>query len=154
MTVMEMNNAENDVAVEKPVILIVDDNQVNQLVIKSLLEASASKIVVAENGALAVEVFKTGAFNYVLMDINMPVMDGVTAAREIRNYERSKGAPETPIIAVTAHDDDDHRSSCESAGMNGFVPKPVKATQLLEQIRACCLAAAGGHVSSGTIALA
>ena len=131
----------------KPTILIVDDNNVNQLVIKSLLEAKAEKIVIAENGEVAVEIFKTEHFNYVLMDINMPVMDGVTAAREIRNFERANGSAETPIIAVTAHDDDDHRNSCAEAGMNGFVSKPVKAQLLYEQIQKCLV---GEQTVAGT----
>lgn len=140
MAVLETNvNLDTE---SKPTILIVDDNNINQLVIKSLLEAKAAKIVIADNGALAVEVFKTGKFNCVLMDINMPVMDGVTAAREIRNYERTLGSRETPIIAVTAHDDEEHRASCSDAGMNGFVSKPVKAQLLYEQMQKCADVAA------------
>lgn len=117
--------------------LIVEDNLINRMVLQSLLEPVTKNLAFAENGAEALEAVEAGTgtgFQLILMDINMPVMDGVTATKEIRKYETHHGLPPTPIIAVTAHDDDEHRVACQSAGMDGFVAKPINADVLFNSI--------------------
>lgn len=118
----------------KASILIAEDNIVNRMVIKGLLDPVDAEISFAENGEAAVRQFQRGAYDLILMDINMPVMDGVTATIEIRKLEKEAGKTRTPIVAVTAHDDEDHRTSCANAEMDGFVPKPVKPTEFLASV--------------------
>lgn len=120
-------------------ILVVEDNLVNRMVIQGLLEKYVGKIAFAENGVAAIEQFKSENYRLILMDINMPIMDGITATREIRKLEREAGMGRTPIVAVTAHDDDEHRNSCTDAEMDGFVPKPVKAKEFFNSV-SCWLA--------------
>ena len=120
--------------VKKTSILIVEDNLINRMVINGLLKGIEAEIMFAENGELAVEQFRSSRFDLVLMDISMPVMDGITASKEIRQLEEDTGAEPTPIVAVTAHNDDEHRSLCKEAKMNGFVPKPVRAPELYKEV--------------------
>jgi len=109
----------------QPAILVVEDNVVNRLVITSFLDEIDCKISYAENGQIAIDKFEQQRADLILMDINMPVMDGITATENIRNIERKEKIPHTPIVAVTAHDDEDHRLRCNMAGMDGFVAKPI-----------------------------
>lgn len=116
-------------------ILIVEDNVVNRLVLTNMLGGVDCRIVCVENGKLALDQFRRAGPTLILMDINMPVMDGIEATRLIREFE-SGGADHchTPIYAVTAHDDEDTKQSCREVGMDGFIPKPVKADQLLRTV--------------------
>ena len=119
---------------KQPLILVVEDNVVNRLVITSFLDIFSCDIVYAEDGQKAVEQFASKDIDLILMDINMPVKDGITAAEEIRNIERQNKKPHTPIVAVTAHDDNDHRRRCNSAGMDGFIAKPLKGDNLTSMV--------------------
>ncbi len=113
------------------VILIAEDNIVNRLVLTGLLDQMKCEFVYAENGAVAVERFKTAQIDLILMDINMPIMDGIEATKKIRALENAAMAPRTPIIAVTAHDDAETKQDCNAAGMDAFVPKPVRPDLLI-----------------------
>ena len=116
---------------DERVILIVEDNIVNRLVLTGFLDKVHCEIVYAENGAVAVERFKAAQIDLILMDINMPIMDGLEATKKIRALEDAAQAPRTPIVAVTAHDDAETKQDCNEAGMDAFVPKPVHPDLLI-----------------------
>ena len=113
-------------------ILLAEDNIVNQMVVTSILETEDHQLVLAVNGAVALELFEPGQFDVILMDVSMPVMDGHEATRRIRQIEREQKCEPTPIIGVTAHAAESDREACFLAGMDDFVPKPVNA-QLLKK---------------------
>jgi signal transduction histidine kinase/CheY-like chemotaxis protein len=114
-------------------ILLAEDNKVNQLISTKLLGRLGHFVVVAGDGRIAFEEFKKQHFDLVLMDLQMPEMDGYAATRAIREYEQALGR-HTPIIAMTAHAMARHRESCLAAGMEGYVSKPVNVRELEEQI--------------------
>jgi signal transduction histidine kinase/CheY-like chemotaxis protein len=114
-------------------VLLAEDNKVNQLISMKLLGKLGHFVVVADDGGIALQEFKKQQFDLVLMDLQMPEMDGYAATRAIREYERRLGR-HTPIIAMTAHAMERHRDSCLAAGMEGFVSKPVNIRELEEQI--------------------
>ena len=115
-------------------ILAAEDNAVNQLVLKTLLSQVGIEPTVVDNGAEAVEAWKTGHWDVILMDIQMTVMDGVAATREIRAGEAAGERPRTPIIAVTANAMSHQVATYEAAGMDAVVPKPLDAARLFEAI--------------------
>jgi signal transduction histidine kinase/AmiR/NasT family two-component response regulator len=117
-------------------VLVAEDNPMNQVVLRTLLEASGIQPVLVSNGEEAVEAFERGRWDIVLMDIQMPVKDGVAAARSIRAAERGRGADRTPIIALTANAMNHHQAEYLSAGMDAIVAKPINLTVLLETMRA------------------
>jgi len=84
----------------------------------------------AENGKVAVEKFTSGHYDVVLMDIQMPVMDGYTAVRTIRAWETEHRRPATPILALTANASAEDREACLAAGMDGFLVKPLERERL------------------------
>ena len=117
-------------------ILLVEDNVDNRNLIVRFLKKSDVQVDVAENGALGVERFTTGdRYDLVLMDVQMPVMDGYTAARAIRAWERDRGAAQTPIVALTAHTmEGEELAKCRAAGCVGFLTKPIGKAELLQGI--------------------
>jgi CheY-like chemotaxis protein len=117
---------------EAPVrILLADDNANNRMVIEMILGAVGADILSVEDGALAVEAFKDQAFDAVLMDLQMPVMDGLTAIRLIRDHEGQMGRTRTPIIVVSANVQSEHVKASAAAGADGHLPKPILAPTLL-----------------------
>ncbi|MEW6984031.1 ATP-binding protein [Colwelliaceae bacterium 6471] len=112
-------------------ILLVEDNLVNQLVAKELLLSMQADVTVAENGAVALAMLGDSNFDLILMDIQMPVMDGLTATKKIRQLPQYKTLP---IIAMTAHARDEDRINSLSAGMDVHIAKPVSAEKLLSTI--------------------
>jgi signal transduction histidine kinase/ActR/RegA family two-component response regulator len=121
--------------------LAAEDNAVNQLVLRTLLDQIGIETVIVGDGAEAVAAWEAGDFDLVLMDIQMPRMDGPTATRAIRKREAALGRRRTPIIALTAnvmrHQVDDYAA----AGMDAFVAKPIAITELFAAIAECV----GGH---------
>jgi signal transduction histidine kinase/ActR/RegA family two-component response regulator len=115
-------------------ILAAEDNPVNQLVLKTLMGQIGFDIVVVDNGELAVEAWRGGAWDLILMDVQMPVMDGTTAARAIRRLEAESGRAPTPIIALTADAMTHHAEAYRAAGMTGFVAKPIELAKLVAAI--------------------
>ena len=115
-------------------VLAAEDNSVNQLVLKTLLHQVGVAPVVVENGQLAVEAWETGAWDVILMDVQMPVMDGPTAVRAIRAREAAEGRPRTPIIALTANAMSHQIAEYLACGMDGFVVKPIEAVKLFETL--------------------
>ena len=117
-------------------VLAAEDNSVNQLVLKTLLDQLGIDPVLVGNGALAVEAWESGSFDLVLMDVQMPVMDGPTAARTIREREALTGRGRTPIIALTANVMSHQLAEYRCAGMDGHVAKPIEAAKLFAALQA------------------
>ena len=109
-------------------VLVVDDGLVNQKVLSGLLKRRHCEVIVANNGQEALDRLAAETFDLVLMDVQMPVMDGLQATKLIRQREADKGN-RTPIVAVTAGAD---RQSCLDAGMNEYLTKPIRAERLDE----------------------
>lgn len=117
-------------------ILLVEDSPDNQLLIRSYLKTSDYILDVADHGGIAVEKFKTTHYDLILMDIQMPVMDGCTATKAIRSWEQDHNLPSTPIIALTALALREEGARILDAGCNTHVTKPVKKSTLLEVLQA------------------
>jgi two-component system, sensor histidine kinase and response regulator len=115
-------------------VLLVEDNAVNQKVAVRFLERMGCKVRVADNGAEGVKAWQEGLFDIVLMDLQMPVMDGLTATRKIREMEREKSVRTTPIVALTANAMSGQLERCLEAGMNGFLTKPLEIARLHEAL--------------------
>jgi PAS domain S-box-containing protein len=113
-------------------VLLVEDNLVNQKVAQAYLKKLGVVSDVADNGQLALEKLVLKDYDLILMDCQMPVMDGFTAARCIRQGEAGHRASMTPIIALTANVLKEEEEACYAAGMDGFVPKPIKLPVLIE----------------------
>ena len=115
-------------------ILAAEDNPTNQLILKTLLQAFDVSVVLVENGQLAVESWQNEPFDLILMDIQMPQLDGVDATRRIRALENELGRSRTPIVAVTANVMAHQLQEYHCAGMDGYVPKPIQLEELYEAI--------------------
>jgi TMAO reductase system sensor TorS len=118
-----------------PRILLVEDNAVNREVAVGMLESLGCAAISVENGRLAIEAANTAAYDAVLMDCQMPVMDGLTATAQIRRREQQSGAARVPIIALTANAMEGDRERCLAAGMDDFLSKPFTQQQLATLLR-------------------
>ena len=118
-------------------ILLAEDHPTNQRVVQLILASQGAEIVIAGDGAQAVEAFRSGPFDVVLMDMQMPVMDGLTATRAIRAHEAATpGQPPTPIVMLSANAMAEHREESMAAGADSHLAKPVTAASLLAGIAA------------------
>ena len=106
-------------------VLIAEDNLVNQLLIRLYMNKLGWEYVIVDNGLWVIEECKAGDFNAVLMDINMPELNGIEAAKFIRKFN-----DEIPIIALTANGDVINRNKCAKAGMNALIEKPVSLNSI------------------------
>jgi CheY-like chemotaxis protein len=113
-----------------PRVLIVEDNPVNQMVAKKLLQRLGAQITTAMDGAEAVTLVKELEFDIVLMDVQMPVMGGLEATNLIREWEIETRRSRLPIVALTANAMEDDRTESLSAGMDDFLSKPVRKPEL------------------------
>jgi signal transduction histidine kinase/CheY-like chemotaxis protein len=125
---------------EKLAVLVVEDNSVNQTLMRSLLLRRGHQPVLAANGRLALEMFRDQRFDVILMDVQMPEMDGLTATQEIRKLERQEKRPRTPIVGLTANAMTGDRESCLEAGMDGYISKPIRTAELFAAIGDVCSA--------------
>lgn len=116
-------------------ILLVEDQLTNRLVVENMLENIQLKTTHAENGKEAVAKFREAEFDLVLMDVQMPVMNGYDATKEIRILEQQQQRPRTPIIAVTANAMQGDRQKCLEAGMDDYIAKPIQAAELEQMVR-------------------
>ena len=116
-------------------LLLVEDSADNRLIIQAYFKRASDHIDIAENGAIAVEKFKSGKYDLVFMDVQMPVMDGYTATREIRKWEQEQGRKQTPIIALTAHALKEDAQKSLDAGCTDHLTKPIKRVTLMEAVQ-------------------
>jgi CheY-like chemotaxis protein/HPt (histidine-containing phosphotransfer) domain-containing protein len=114
-------------------ILLAEDSDINQRLAVRLLEKQGHQVTVAVNGREAVEAVRRGAFDLVLMDVQMPEMDGLTATAHIRGGEKGTGR-RLPILAMTACAMKGDKERCLASGMDGYVAKPIQAQELLARI--------------------
>ena len=115
-------------------VLLAEDNEVNQKVAIKILEKYNHTVTVVGNGLDAFEAVKAQRYDVVLMDVQMPVMGGFEATREIRQYEKETGVPRTPIVALTAHAMLGDREKCIQAQMDEYLSKPLKQNLLMQTI--------------------
>jgi signal transduction histidine kinase/CheY-like chemotaxis protein len=120
---------------EQPLrVLLADDHPANRKVIEIMLGATAMELVAVEDGAQALETFKREAFDLVLMDMQMPVMDGLTATAGIRAFEAQQGRGRTPILMLTANAMAEHVEAGRAAGSDGHLTKPLTLAALFDGI--------------------
>ena len=116
-------------------VLVAEDNRVNQKVVTRILEKQGHHVTLAETGREALEKLLEGGFDGILMDVQMPEMTGLEAARAIRRAERDSGH-HIPILAMTAHAMKGDRERCLASGMDGYVSKPIRSQELLDALQA------------------
>lgn len=119
-------------AQQRPRILVVDDNEINLSVVENMIDASQMDIETAKNGSIAHNKFRTGSYDLILMDISMPVMDGVEATKAIRSHETANNLSRTPIIALTAQAMVNDRQRFLQAGMDDYISKPFERDDMLK----------------------
>lgn len=115
-------------------VLIAEDNELNQRIFRAFLRRTPYEITIANNGLEALEIFKTDKFDCILMDLHMPVMDGIETTRNIRLYEEENKLNRIPIIAVTASHPAEDKEKCFEAGMSDFIQKPITEEVLIKVI--------------------
>ena len=128
-------------------ILLAEDSLVNQKLAVGLLGKHGHSVVVAKNGKEAVNAWETQSFDLVLMDVQMPEMDGMEATAVIRAQEKKTGA-HIPIVAMTAHAMKGDREACLAAGMDDYVPKPIRAEHLFDALERVLIAFPGGKIAT------
>ncbi len=133
-------------------LLAAEDNPTNQQVLAAVMGSLGIEIDIVANGRAAFEAWRDGAYDLVLMDIQMPVMDGIDAARAIRAAETENGRARTPIVALTANALSHQIEEYLAAGMDGHVAKPIEIAKLYEAISRALTEAATGVATSATAA--
>jgi CheY-like chemotaxis protein len=113
--------------------LVAEDNPVNQQVVVLILKKAGHSVVLASNGAEAVDASALEPFDLIFMDVQMPVMDGYEATRAIREREEPTNQ-HTPIVALTAHATKGERETCLQAGMDDYLSKPIRTRELHEMV--------------------
>ena len=130
---MKMNDEQKESESRKVKILLAEDNEANQFLIKALTKTKDWGITVVENGQEAVDTFKNDKFNLILMDVQMPLMNGYEATKAIREIEKERGT-HVPIIALTAYAMKSDKDMCIEAGMDDYISKPFKRQVFLDSI--------------------
>ena len=132
VNIEELSDADSEnVDMEGRKILLAEDNEINQMIVEEFLESTKVLITKAENGQKAVEAISNGSFDLVLMDMQMPVMDGLEATRIIRTLPNGK---DIPIVAVTANAQEQDKQKAFASGMNDFLSKPIDPEQLFAML--------------------
>lgn len=114
-------------------ILVAEDNEANQFLIKAITKNMEWEITVVDDGEQAVEAYKKDTFDLIMMDIQMPILNGYEATKIIRTIEEEKGI-HTPIVALTAYAMKSDKDSCIEAGMDDYISKPFKRQQFLDMV--------------------
>jgi len=127
------NNETTDTQ-SKTSVLLAEDNHVNRLAAKRLLERAGYQVTTVVHGRIALETLQEQHFDIVFMDIQMPIMDGIEATKKIRDPQSKVLNPEVPIIALTAHSENNYRDICSEAGMDDYIVKPFKPIDFIEKI--------------------
>ena len=117
-----------------PCILLVEDHEVNRTIVEMLLAPLGVELVMACDGQEGVDRFEERAFDFVLMDMQMPVMDGLAATRKMRSLERKRVSPRTPIVMLTANVSPEHQLAAMAAGADSHLAKPINRERLWEVI--------------------
>ena len=115
-------------------VLLADDFHHNRIIVLQYLKNTSCQVDIAENGSVAVEKFKAGDYDLVLMDLQMPVMDGFSATRQIRAFEKEQGKAPVPIIALSAYAMQEDIRKSREAGCVEHLTKPIKKAQLLKAL--------------------
>lgn len=123
-------------------VLLADDHPANRKVVEVMLSQTAVALTAVENGQAALDAYAAGDWDMVLMDMQMPVMDGLTATREIRRLEAGAGRPRTPVLMLTANAMDEHVQAGREAGADGHLAKPITLAGLFEAMGAVLSGAA------------
>ncbi len=129
-----LGNTGSSLTFDKLKVLVAEDNPAIQLVVTGLLELLGIRPKLVCDGRELVEAWRAGGWDLILTDIQMPVMDGVAAASQIRYEERARGLASTPIVALTANAMSHDAQAYVAAGMNGLVAKPIAFDALFEVI--------------------
>jgi two-component system sensor histidine kinase/response regulator len=119
-------------------ILLVDDNPMNLDLASRLLKKKGHEVTTAENGKEAIDLYLKSNFDVILMDLDMPVINGIEATQQIRSKEKASSINTpayTPIIAMTAHDQETEKTACLLVGMDGFINKPIDIKTLTQSIQ-------------------
>lgn len=125
----------SELAEDRPLrILVADDHETNRTVARLILEGAGIEVVCVEDGAQAVDAFREGGFDVVFMDMQMPVMDGLSAIRAIRQDERASGRQPTPILMLSANAMPEHVEAAHAAGADGHVAKPITPPRLIAAV--------------------
>jgi len=130
----DVKEEDQKVEVQAKHILLVEDNPDNRLLIKAYLKKTPHSLDEAENGSIAVDLYKQTHYDLVLMDVQMPVMDGHEATRLIRAWEKAQDKKRTKIISLTAHAIREEIDKCMAAGCDTHLSKPIKKATLLQTI--------------------
>jgi two-component system sensor kinase len=121
--------------VQRPRILVAEDGDINQEVIRGILEMQGYEVTIAQDGYQALQFASQERFDICFMDIDMPNMDGIEATVQIRSVESCSNQYPLPIIAMTAHSDDQIGGACQAAGMDDYLPKPIQPDTLTQIIK-------------------
>lgn len=119
---------------EQPVVLVVEDNHVNRMVARQMLKRGGIVTEEADGGRHALEHLRERPFDLVLMDVQMPGMDGLEATRAIRNGEAGRENKDVPIVAITAYASPEDEQACYAAGMNAYLSKPLNMQRFLDVV--------------------
>lgn len=115
-------------------VLLVDDSEVGRIVVSRMLQSCGAEVTVAADGQEAIDRAKLGCFSLILMDVNMPVRDGLSATRAIRSFQCREKRSRTPIVALSASTMAQDRQACLEAGMDDFLGKPVDSRSLVAAV--------------------
>ena len=116
--------------------LLAEDNEVNQILAMALLEERGHTVALAQDGRQALELYQQGGFDVIIMDVQMPELDGYEVTAEIRRREEAGALARIPILALTAHAMAGDRERCVEAGMDGYVSKPINRSELFAALQA------------------
>ncbi len=119
-------------------VLVAEDNRTNMMIVRKMLQGAVHSLIEATDGAEAVLAYRDHPPDLVLMDVSMPVKDGLQATRDIRMLEAELGLPRCPVLALTANAFGEDREACRLAGMDGFLVKPLSRADLLAAIASFC----------------
>jgi CheY-like chemotaxis protein len=131
-------------------VLIAEDNVVNQRLAMRLLEKRGHRVTVVNNGQEAVELLERSNFDLVLMDVQMPLLDGIAATMLIRQREKETGSHQ-PIVALTAYAVKGDQERCLAAGMDGYLPKPIRPEELDALLQTYVSGRADAQTASGQV---
>jgi CheY-like chemotaxis protein len=127
-------------------VLVAEDNEINALLTRAMLTKLGHRPVMATDGAAALESWQAaqGAgmpYDLILMDVQMPILDGIAATERIREIEAARSLRRTPVLALTANALESERKACRDAGMDGFLTKPLGRERLIDALNAVTAAA-------------